>query len=495
MRSVAREGVERHGRMRAAIWWVRRDLRLADNQALTAALNQAEAVLPVFVLDRALLGSPWVGEKRLAFLYDGLRSLDHDLLQRGSCLVVRSGDPVRVLVNLRREVSAEAVFAEADYSPYARSRDERAARELPIEFMLGLTVHAPDDVLKADGAPYTVFTPFSRAWRARPWPGEPLPVPRRIATPSGIKSENIPDAPRQSGLVPFRAGEAEAKRRLAAFTRKALAPYEDDRNRMALAGTSGLSPYLRFGMLSARQAVGAARRAEERAADTPARRSAGVWLNELIWREFYIAVLHHFPRARETAFRPALRGIPWINDRGDFAAWTEGRTGYPVVDAAMRQLLRTGWMHNRARMIAASFLTKDLLIDWRWGERHFMQHLVDGDPASNNGGWQWAAGTGTDAAPYFRVLNPVLQGARFDPDGAYVRRFVPELAKVPAKYIHNPWTMPAELQRQAGCRIGKDYPAPLVDHKLARERVLLAYRTSVNRRRPARRQPARRRSE
>lgn len=470
--------------MTTAIWWVRRDLRLGDNQALTAALSQADQVLPVFVLDPALLASPWVGEKRLAFLYDGLRALDHDLRQRGSYLVVRRGDPVRILADLRREACADTIVAEADYSPYARRRDERSDAELPIEFMLGLTVHAPDDVLKVDGAPYAVFTPFSRAWRARPWPGDPLPAPRRIATPSGIKSEDIPDAPRQPGLVPFQAGEAEAKRRLAAFSRKALASYEEGRNRMDLPGTSGLSPYLRFGMLSARQAVNVARRAAEKAANPGARRSAEAWLNELIWREFYIAVLYHFPHARQVAFRPALREVPWINDRREFAAWGEGRTGTPVVDAAMRQLLHTGWMHNRARMITASFLTKDLLIDWRWGERHFMQHLVDGDPASNNGGWQWAAGTGTDAAPYFRVLNPVLQGARFDPDGAYVRRFVPELSKVPLKYIHSPWTMPAEVQKQAGCMIGKDYPAPLVDHKLARERVLQAYRTSVNRRPP-----------
>lgn len=483
--------------MRTAVWWVRRDLRLADNQALTAALDQAEQVLPVFVLDPALMASPWVGEKRLAFLFDGLRALDHDLRRRGSYLIIHSGEPVRVLAGLRREVGADVILAEADYSPYARQRDQRAAIELPIEFMLGLTVHSPDDVVKADGSPYTVFTPFSRAWRARPWPGEPLPAPRHIATPAAIDSEDIPDTPRMPGSVPFRAGEADAKRRLASFTRKVLASYEEDRNRMALAGTSGISPYLRFGMLSARQAVSAARRAEETMTDARARRSAEAWLNELIWREFYIAVLYHFPHARRTAFRPALRDIPWQDGRKDFAAWAQGRTGYPVVDAAMRQLMQTGWMHNRARMITASFLTKDLLIDWRWGERHFMQHLVDGDPASNNGGWQWAAGTGTDAAPYFRVLNPVLQGEKFDPDGAYVRRFVPELAKVPAKYIHSPWTMSAEVQKQAGCLIGKDYPVPLVDHRLARERVRMAYRTpscSAIRRRPVRRESATRRS-
>ncbi len=207
-----------------------------------------------------------------------------------------------------------------------------------------------------------------------------------------------------------------------------------------------------------------------------ARKGAEIWLNELIWREFYTAMLYYFPHVRRTAFRPALRNIPWQNDPQAFAAWTEGQTGYPVVDAAMRQLNAIGWMHNRARMIAASFLTKDLLIDWRLGERCFMQRLLDGDPAANNGGWQWIAGTGTDAAPYFRVFNPSLQGKKFDPHGVYVRRWVPELAAVPQAYIHKPWDMPSEVQRQLGVVIGKDYPAPMVDHAFARQRVLAAYR-------------------
>jgi deoxyribodipyrimidine photo-lyase len=237
-----------------------------------------------------------------------------------------------------------------------------------------------------------------------------------------------------------------------------------------------LSPYLRFGMLSARQALAAAKQAEQMARGELARRGVETWINELIWREFYVAILFHFPFVRQEAFRPALRGIPWINDPEDFAAWSEGRTGYPVVDAAMRQLVQTGWMHNRARMITASFLTKDLLVDWRWGERYFMQHLVDGDPAANNGGWQWTAGTGTDAAPYFRVFNPILQSMKFDPNGDYIRCFVPELVNVPNEFIHHPWEMPADLQKRAGCVIGKDYPEPIVDHQLARERVLVAYK-------------------
>jgi deoxyribodipyrimidine photo-lyase len=234
-------------------------------------------------------------------------------------------------------------------------------------------------------------------------------------------------------------------------------------------------------MVSAKRAAVAALDAREHAADASARRGAETWLNELIWREFYMSILHHYPAVLEQEFRQDLRAIPWFNDRADFAAWCEGRTGYPAVDAAMRQLAQTGWMHNRARMIVASVLVKDLLVDWRWGERFFMRHLLDGDPAANNGGWQWTAGVGTDAAPYFRVFNPVLQAAKFDPDGSYVRRWVPELVSVPARFIHEPWKMPADEQRRAGCIMGKDYPAPVVDHAWARERVLAAYRQSAAR--------------
>jgi deoxyribodipyrimidine photo-lyase len=229
-------------------------------------------------------------------------------------------------------------------------------------------------------------------------------------------------------------------------------------------------------MLSARQAVVSALAAIDAAPDTTSRESAETWLNELIWREFYVNILYHFPHVRGRSFRTGLNDIAWQNDRGAFDAWCKGRTGYPVVDAAMRQLLHSGWMHNRARMIVASFLVKDLLIDWRWGERWFMQHLVDGDPASNNGGWQWTAGTGTDAAPYFRIFNPLLQSQKHDPDGAYIRRWVPELAKVPEKFVHQPWRMPEKAQRSSGCVIGQEYPEPIVDHAVMRKRALALYR-------------------
>ncbi len=389
------------------------------------------------------------------------------------------------------EGQAELIVAEADYSPYARNRDDHIAGRLPLQLVGGLTVHPPAEVLKADASPYTVYTPFSRAWKAFPSPGASalLPAPGFITTPAGLTSLPLPSEPALPATVPFKPGEAEAQRRLKQFAGQfdstttritgddyPIFSYADDRNRMDLAATSHLSPYLRFGMLSARQAVVMALAAGDLAPTSQARKGATTWLNELIWREFYISILYHFPQVRARNFRPDYDDIPWDNNEQAFAAWSEGRTGYPVVDAAMRQLVQTGWMHNRARMIVASFLVKDLLIDWRWGERFFMQHLIDGDPAANNGGWQWTAGTGTDAAPYFRIFNPMLQSQKFDPEGAYIRRWVPELANVTDKYIHTPWHMSAQLQQQAGCRIGQDYPAPLVDHKWARSRTLTAYK-------------------
>ena len=475
-----------------AIWWARRDLRLGDNQALAAALAHADIVIPVFVLDPSLLTSPDLSDNRLAFLFGGLRSLDADLRARGSRLIIRRGVPADELARLAGETGATAICAEADPWPYARRRDAAVAERLPLRLIEGVAIFPSDLVRKADGGPYTVFTPFSRAWRALPRPDAAslLAAPDRLAPPpADLFSLPIPEMPGLPPGVFFLPGEVEAGRRLEAFmlprlpVKKAgmwagppVYGYAGGRNRLDLDGTSQLSPYLRFGMLSARRAAVAALEAIASSPDEVAREGARTWLSELIWRDFYMAILHAFPHVLEEAFREKLRAIPWRNDPAEFAAWCGGRTGCPVVDAAMRQLVRTGWMHNRARMIVASFLVKDLLIDWRCGERFFMQHLVDGDPAANNGGWQWTAGVGTDASPYFRVFNPSLQGAKFDPNGDYVRRWVPELARVPVKYVHEPSRMPLEVQRASGCVIGRDYPAPVVDHALARERVLAAYR-------------------
>ncbi|MBN2548006.1 MAG: deoxyribodipyrimidine photo-lyase [Anaerolineales bacterium] len=468
--------------MTRAIWWVRRDLRLRDNQALLTALEAAQEVIPVFILDPKLLASSYVGQKRLAFLYAGLRQLDADLRRQGSYLVVRRGDPLIELKGLMDECQAEAIFAEPDISPYARQRDEKVTQSLPINWVGGPSMHPLGAILKSNGSPYTVFTPFSRAWKAfyLPQAGIVPHLPSPIHTPAGLPSLPLPDAPETTS---FPAGEAEALRRLDAFvylpgegSDSPLPPvygYSSGRNRPDLEATSGLSPYLRFGMLLAKTAVSAALHAIQLAPDAEARQSAETWLNELIWREFYLYILFHYPHVRRQNFR--MQHIQWVNDPDQFQVWSEGRTGYPIVDAAMRQLAQTGWMHNRLRMIAASFLTKDLLVDWRWGERWFMQHLIDGDPASNNGGWQWTAGTGTDAAPYFRIFNPVTQGMRHDPQGSFIRRWLPELARVPAEYIHEPWKMPVELQKSCQCWIGTDYPAPIIKHVWARDRALRVY--------------------
>ncbi len=474
--------------MKTALWWIRRDLRLTDNPALSAAATHAEQVIPVFVLDPTQEASPEFSQKRQAFLLSGLRQLDANLQSRGSRLILRRGEPADTLASLADEVSAEAIFTQEDYAPAAQARAARVAERLPLQQTGGLIVQPPGTVLKADGDPYVVYTPFSRKWKAQTGPldGSLLPAPEHLSPVPEIERAPLPTEPALPAAVPFFPGETEARRRLREFCQgdgqeggpAPIYRYDQTRDRMDLDGTSRLSPCLRFGMLSARQAVVAAQAAITSAPDPSARQGAATWLNELIWREFYFHILHFFPHVRGQSFRSALRQIDWLNDAAAFAAWRAGRTGYPAVDAAMRQLATSGWMHNRARMVVASFLVKDLLIDWRWGERWFMQHLVDGDPAANNGGWQWTAGTGTDAAPYFRIFNPISQSQKHDPDGVYIRRWVPELQQVPPKFVHEPWRMPDEVQRDSGCVIGQDYPAPIIDHARARKRALAAYRAA-----------------
>ncbi|MFN2134975.1 MAG: cryptochrome/photolyase family protein [Candidatus Promineifilaceae bacterium] len=466
---------------KVTVWWVRRDLRLSDNQALAAAQRLGKQVVPLFVVDPALWHSPYAGPKRLTFLIDSLRQLDKVLQERGGRLVLRRGNPLAELRRLLRETGATTVFAEEDVSPYARRRDAAVGAELDLRLFAGLTVHPPDLVRKSDGGPYSVFTPFSRVWRGLPYPSavDLLPAPERIEVPAHLNSVSIPLPPAPPQTIIFPAGEEEAQRRLRQFVFGDQAPvlrYHLLRDLPAEDATSGLSPYLRLGMISARQAVVAAREALMHTGDKDNRKGIETWINELIWREFYMSILYHFPQVRRGSFRKKTRSVAWENDPAKLRAWQNGLTGYPFVDAGMRQLSQSGWMHNRVRMITASFLTKDLLINWQHGERWFMQHLVDGDPSANNGGWQWVAGTGTDAAPYFRIFNPVSQSKKFDPDGIYIRRWLPELKHVPAKYFHEPWLMPPAVQQEAGCFIGQHYPAPIVDHATARKRALRAYR-------------------
>ncbi len=463
-----------------AIWWLRRDLRLHDNEALVAASRHAKRVIPVFIFDPALLNGRSRSAPRLAFMQAGLQALANDIAERGGRLIIRHGQPAAELARLVEESGASGVFAEDDHSPYARQRDAQVAEAVPLHLVGSSAIQLPGMVMKDDGTPYIVFTPFSRRWSALPLPQltDLHRAPERFVTAGDLSSDLIPREPALGESIPFPPGERAGLERLEQFVNEQAAAYKTDRNLMAIDGTSGLSPYLRFGMVSPRQAAAVAIAARHEAQHTGKdSASDGLisWLNELIWRDFYIHILYHFPTVARTAFRANLRTIQWRNDRTEFDAWCEGRTGYPVVDAAMRQLASSGWMHNRARMIVASFLVKDLLIDWRWGERWFMRNLVDGDLPANNGGWQWSAGTGTDAAPYFRIFNPTTQGQKFDPDGAYIRRWVPELASVEQRYIHEPAGMPPLEQHRCGCIIGVDYPAPIVDHAAARRRTLDAY--------------------
>jgi len=446
-----------------SIWWIRRDLRLTDNPALQAALRTGW-VIPVFILDPFFERH---SARRRDFLYAGLHALDKELTKRKSYLVVRSGRPLEVLRKLTQETDALKIYAEEDYTPYAHQRDAEISNELLLELHAGQTVHHPEFVKKKDGTPYTIYTPYSKRWKSLLADIDLLPAPQTINTPPDNFSEPLPEY-KSNPLFP--AGEIEAQRRLEQFTQLPITNYNNHRDRVDLDGTSSLSPYLRFGMISLRQAVHAARNAQ---LVTRNSQGAETWFNELIWREFYIQVLYHSPHASCGAFNPAFANIEWRNDESDFAAWKEGRTGMPIVDAAMRQLKETGWMHNRARMIVASFLVKDLLINWQWGEKWFMENLLDGDLAANNGGWQWTAGTGADAAPYFRIFNPILQGAKFDPHGDYVRKWVPELSGLNAKEIHAPWEKNIKVD---------GYPEkPIVDHAVVKDRTMQVYNLSKSR--------------
>jgi deoxyribodipyrimidine photo-lyase len=445
--------------MTTAIMWFRRDLRLTDHPALAAAAD-AGPVVALFVLDPALLDL--AGAVRTAFLLRCLRDLDESM---GGRLVVRTGDPVDVVPAVAAETGAEEVFISADFGPYGRRRDTEVGRALKAAGRRLTGVGSPyavdpGQVLKHDGTPFRVFSPFYRAWRAHGW-APPSPAPDGIGWVKGLRSHPIvlPDDPPVAATLPP-AGEAAALARLDAFLSGPIDDYAARRDCPADDATTRLSPYLKWGCIHPRTALARL----DRSASHEKLRS------ELAWREFYADVLWHTPESARQSLQPAMAGMRLDTGRNAderFRAWTEGRTGFPLVDAGMRQLLGEAWVHNRVRMVVASFLVKDLHVDWTRGARWFMNRLVDGDLASNNHGWQWVAGTGTDPAPYFRIFNPVTQGKEHDPDGDYVRRWVPELAGVAGAAVHEPWKLPGGLP--------PGYPERIVDHGAEREEALARY--------------------
>lgn len=465
--------------MHTVIHWFRRDLRISDSVSLHEAFTRGECLVPVFILDDAILQAPDSGSARVAFLLPVLESLRRNLEALGHRLILLHGTPHEELVKLARAIRADAVFTNRDYEPYAIARDRKVAGALYeagvyFESFKDSVIWEGRDVLTKVNEPYTVFTPYAKAWRAKPI-APPVPKLGRAKAPVPESAHSLP-LPANSEKLGHKltqhlpaAGEHAALEALKQFLAQRVYDYDTARNFPAdEGGTSRLSPHLRFGTVGIRTVLAKLFAAREIA--TPSQdRACVVWETELIWREFYQQILANFPHVAEGSFRREYDQLQWSGTDAQFAAWCAGQTGFPIVDAAMRCLNATGWMHNRLRMIVAMFLTKDLLISWQRGERYFMQQLVDGELAANNGGWQWSAGCGTDAAPYFRIFNPVSQGAKFDPQGAFVRRWVPELRDAPDELIHQPWEDPLLLSRTK-------YPAPIVDHAKQRLKCLAMFK-------------------
>ena len=455
--------------------WFRRDLRLEDNPALASAHRESGGnVVPVFILSHWQGQHRWTGPARQEALCGSLRALAAGLDSLGGRLILRRGETVEELERLLRETRAEALYFNRSHDPAGRALEQRVemmARRLGVRVQgfHEVTAMEPTAVLTQTGQPFRVFTPFARAWMRQPTPA-PLAAPERFASvPRSLRSLPLPtlaDWGLTSGVQLPEFGEPAARRRMDAFFTTTVFRYAAERDLPAVDATSRLSADLRWGTVSVRVLIQRCRQGLDRAKTAAARQNASKFLGELIWREFYMAILWHWPEVLEHEFQPRFRGMQWRAPGEAFQRWCEGATGFPIVDAGMRQLAATGWMHNRVRMIVAMFLTKDLHLDWRLGEAFFMQHLADGEIASNNGGWQWSAGIGADAAPYFRIQNPWTQSARYDPEGEYIKTWVTELRDVPARALSKPPTGP----------LAPGYPPPLVDHAQEREIALSMYR-------------------
>ncbi|HEY8856890.1 MAG TPA: deoxyribodipyrimidine photo-lyase [Rugosibacter sp.] len=474
--------------MPSALVWFRRDLRTHDHAALFHALKAHDQVYCVFVFDSTILASLPRSDRRVEFILRAVEEVADDLRRMGGALIILQGDPSDEIPQLAARLGVQAVYANRDYEPAARQHDtavEANIRRLTsADFFLfkDQVIFECDEVLTQQGAPFSVFTPYKNAWlkRLTPYYFQVYPVERyaaHLAIPDTAPEGYSLGVPTLSELgfastdlanLALPTGMRGGRSLFLAFTER-LDHYASDRDFPAANGTSSLSAHLRFGTVSLRQLV--------RYAQSQSGRGAATWLSELIWRDFYHMILWYHPEVVTQAYQPAMEALAWDDAPDLLVAWQQGKTGYPLVDAAMRQLIRTGFMHNRLRMVTASFLTKDLGVDWRLGESWFAEKLLDFDLAANNGGWQWAASTGCDAQPWFRIFNPVTQSEKFDPHGHFIRRYVSELSAVPHQFIHAPWKMNASQQAACGISIGHDYPLPAVDHAAARERTLQRFST------------------
>lgn len=471
-----------------SILWFRLDMRVADNPALHAALKHGGPVLPLFI-HAPEEESPWEpGAASRWWLHQSLRSLEEELRALGSRLILRRGPSLETLRTLAQECGAKAVFWNRRYEPAMIARDQKLKERLRadgliVESFNGALLHEPWTIQNQSGKPFQVFTPFWRHCLTKPAPAAPLPTPATLPVPPrGTRTLALADLelePRIRWADGLRAhwdpGSRGAHRQLDRFLKTAVHQYAADRNRPDLQGTSRLSPHLHFGEISPRQIWEAARRCAVGCKIPDTEWRSWQFLTEIGWREFAHHLLFHFPQTPVEPLRPDFATFPWRKDPDFLKSWQKGQTGYPIVDAGMRELWTTGWMHNRVRMIVASFLVKDLLLSWREGAAWFWDTLVDADLAQNTLGWQWSAGCGADAAPYFRVFNPTKQGETFDPQGAYVRRWCPEIAKLPDAWLHRPWEAPEQVLSKAGIVLGKHYPEPIVQHAIAREVALEAF--------------------